>query len=108
MANGTEYPSKWLPIIDRVALACIGKAGEESAELSAILFRTIIQGIDEIDPDTGKLNRLAIQEEIADVAATSELLIEMLDLDRPSIELRKQRKIAMKKAWFAMLREDVR
>lgn len=60
MSDGTERPSKWIPITDFVALAHLGKAGEESAELSGILFRTIIQGIDGVDPDTGKSNLLAI------------------------------------------------
>jgi hypothetical protein len=104
-ADGTERPSRWVPITDLVTLAHIGKAGEESAELSGILFRTIIQGIDGVDPDTGKPNLLAIQEEVADVAAMNELLIELLGLDRDAIALRMERKIAMKRVWHAMLRE---
>lgn len=58
-----------------------------------------------MDPDTGKPNLLAIQEEVADVAAMNELLVELLALDRDAIALRTRRKIAMKRAWHAMLRE---
>lgn len=40
------------------------------------------------------------------MAAMNELLIELLSLDRDAIALRTERKIVMKRAWRAMLRED--
>jgi hypothetical protein len=108
MSDGTERPSKWIPMtgLSLIDAAHLGKNGEEASELARILFRIWIQGIDECDPETGKLNRVALAEEIADVEAMNELTIERLGLDRKFIEARRQRKIAMKRAWHAMLRED--
>ncbi len=105
MADGTERPSKWVPMTNLIDLAHLGKMGEEAGELSSIISRCIIQGIDECDPETGKPNRLALAEEIADVMATSELAIERFDLDEGFISLRIERKKNMKRAWHAMLIE---
>lgn len=107
MATGLERPSKWIPMtgIDTIDAAALGKLGEEVNELGGILFRIFIQGIDEKDPETGKINRVALMEEIADVAAMSELVIERMGLNRDELNLRKQRKIAMKEEWFRMLAE---
>lgn len=107
MSEGTERPSKWVPMtgIDLIDAAHLGKLAEEAAELSGIIARIWIQGIDERDPETGKVNRHALTEEIADVLAMSELAVERLGLDAEYIEQRKRRKKAMKRAWHAMLEE---
>lgn len=47
----------------------IGKTGEEVSELASVLFRISIQGIDSIDPSSGKTNRQRLLEETADVMA---------------------------------------
>ena len=47
----------------------IGKTGEEVNELGSVLFRITIQGIDSIDPSSGKTNRQRLLEESADVMA---------------------------------------
>lgn len=105
MADGTERPSKWIPTTDPVDLAHLGKLGEETAELSAIVSRIIIQGIDENDPETNKPNRQALAEEIADVFAMAELAIDRFDLDFKMISLRRSRKVQMKREWHRMLKE---
>lgn len=105
MADGTERPSKWIPMTDLLALAHLGKLGEETNELGAIVFRCIIQGIDEHDPETGKPNRQALAEEIADVRAMAELVCEHFEFDMPEIWKRIERKKNMKRAWHDMLRE---
>lgn len=51
----------------------IGKTGEEVGELAAVLFRITIQGIDSIDPSSGKTNRQRLLEESADVYAQLEV-----------------------------------
>lgn len=104
MSDGTERPSKWIPITCLLDLAHLGKLGEETSELSRIAFRCIIQGVAEADPETQKPNNIALQEEIADVFATAELVIERWKLDRTAIHQRRERKIAMKRAWHEMLK----
>lgn len=106
MADGTERPSKWIPVANEVDLAHLGKLGEELGELSAIVSRCIIQGIDGADPETGKPNLLALQEEIADVRAMSQLAIERFNLAEGEIVFRAQRKVAMKRTWHAMLKDN--
>lgn len=105
MSEGAERPSKWIPITNLVDLAHLGKLGEEAGELSSIVSRCIIQGIDEADPETGKRNRYALEEEIADVMAMSALAIERFGLDYIRILERNKRKQNMKRAWHAMLEE---
>lgn len=91
----------WHPITNQLDLKHLGKLGEEACELGAALFRTIIQGIDELDPDTGKSNRSQVSDEIADVKANMELVIGHLRLATSEIEARSQRKIAHLKGWHA-------
>lgn len=105
MADGTERPSKWIPMTNLVDLAHLGKLGEECGELSSIVSRCIIQGIDECDPETGKPNRLALEEEIADVMAMAELAIFRFCLNALRLETRRERKIEMKRAWHKMIEE---
>ncbi len=105
MADGTERLSKWVPMTDLIDLAHLGKLGEEAGELSSIVSRCIIQGIDECDPETGKPNRQALMEELADVYAMGNLCTERFGLDVVQIVGRRDRKMAMKRAWHDMLRE---
>lgn len=97
-------PSKWVPIDDKVHLAALGKLSEEAGELVSIISRCIIQGIDECDPETGKLNRVALGEEIADVRALTGLVINELALPGHAIVVRSDRKYKMKLDWLEMLR----
>lgn len=106
MADGTENPQRWVPITDLVDLAHLGKLGEESGELSSIIARCIIQGIDGVDPSTGKPNRIALQDEIADVRAMSYMAIDRFNLSLDEIDLRANRKIIMKQKWHNMILED--
>jgi tRNA A37 methylthiotransferase MiaB len=96
VADGTENPSRWIPMTDLPALAHLGRLGEEAGKLSAIISRCIIQGIDAIDPDTGEQNRIALEKEIADVIANSQLAVEHFNLSRQHISDRVDRKMAMK------------
>jgi phosphoribosyl-ATP pyrophosphohydrolase len=105
MADGTETPSKWIPMTDLLALAHLGKLGEEAGELVSIISRCIIQGIDERDPDTGELNRIALGKEIADVIANGQLAIEHFGLSQNEIAERVTRKMDMKRKWHDMIRE---
>ncbi|WP_375599353.1 hypothetical protein [Devosia sp. Naph2] len=67
MSEGQISP--WLPEQDRHRLAVLGKLAEECNELAGRAVRCIIQGLDEVDPDTGRTNRAELEREIADVEA---------------------------------------
>lgn len=69
--NSTISP--WMPMQDQHQLAMLGKLAEEAAELASRASRCIIQGIDELDPDTGRSNRDELAREIADVLACVEI-----------------------------------
>jgi len=71
----------WRPITDSAPLRRLGKFGEELAECSAAVSRCIIQGIDESEPVTGKVNRQWLENEIADVMANIETVIDFFQLD---------------------------
>lgn len=96
-------PSPWIPERDLARLKVIGKLGEEAGELATIACRCIIQGLDEAEPVTGKPNRLALEEEIADVIANARHAIQFLGLDEVAIEDRADRKLAYIVAWRGMI-----
>lgn len=100
-----KQPSLWVPMTDPIDLAHIGKLGEEASELARICARITIQGVSDRDPDSQKHNRLALQEEIADVYAMAGLCIARFGLNVDAIELRERRKKMMKRTWFDMLRK---
>jgi NTP pyrophosphatase (non-canonical NTP hydrolase) len=80
-------------------LKFIGKLGEEVNELGTAIFRCVIQGIDECHPVIKKVNRDWLQDEVADVLANIELVIEHLRLDKSAIYNRIQRKKAHLREW---------
>ena len=84
-------------------LAAIGKLLEELGECVAACSRTVIQGLDGVDPDDGTPNLIAVSEEIADVRGLSQLVIDELNLDHSAIAERGERKRKMKLAWLEML-----
>jgi hypothetical protein len=65
--------------------------------------RCIIQGIDEREPETGKLNREWLEDEIADATAGIALVTEHFNLDNERIFRRVIRKMEHLKAWHATL-----
>lgn len=81
----------WHPISNAVDLKHLGKLGEETAELSRIVARIIIQGMDGIDPASGENNTINLQKEMADVIANIELNVEHfgLHVDGRRIESKK-------------------
>jgi NTP pyrophosphatase (non-canonical NTP hydrolase) len=92
----------WHPIKDPVLLKTLGKFAEELGECSAATARCIIQGVDEVEPTTGKPNRQWLEEEIADVLAGVELTITRLGMDRQRIADRANRKAKQLASWHAM------
>lgn len=82
-----EDDKPWIPMSDPVDIKYLGKFGEECNEAGKMACRSIIQGLDEYDPKTGKLNRDCLADEIADVLANINLVIERFGLDRDRIEM---------------------
>lgn len=101
-----DGPSNWQPITNKHDLAVIGKLGEEACELGSALFRCVIQGIDEAEPTTGKVNRQWVEEEVADVLALVDTIVTRFDLDIQRIMQRRQKKFFYKKPWFDALKVD--
>jgi len=98
--------SKWIPINDLMLQRRMGKTGEEVCELGAVVNRIQIQGIDEIDPASGKTNRQRLEEETADVYAQLDENISRLGLSLEFIEQRRQVKRGYMQEWEAMFEKE--
>lgn len=94
--------NKWVPESNPMILRRVGKTGEECAELSKVCSRITIQGLDGIDPETGKTNRQALANEVADVMAQCEVTIRKLGLNRRAINLRAYEKEQQMIEWEAL------
>jgi hypothetical protein len=97
--------TKWMPTTDRMLQRRMGKTGEKLGELSAVTNRILIQGIDEIDPSSGKTNRHRLEDEIADVYAQLDENISRLGLNVELIEQRRQVKRGYMQEWEEMYLE---
>ena len=98
--------SKWTPTTDLMMLRRMGKLIEELSELSNVAARCIIQGIDEVDPGSGKVNRQRLNEEIADVLAQCQVTVHTLKLDTMGIALRQDDKVRQMAEWEAIFLPD--
>ncbi len=96
----------WVPMKKPIDLKHMGKLMEELAECLAATSRCVIQGVEEAESVTGKSNRQWLREEIADVLANVDLVIEHFGLDKQAIEERRERKKAGLREWHGMLVED--
>jgi NTP pyrophosphatase (non-canonical NTP hydrolase) len=94
--------SPWQPIDSKLELKILGKLGEEASELATVVSRCIIQGVDEVQPVTGKSNRLWLEEEIADVLANISIAAAKYQLDENFITKRAEEKIDYLLAWHEM------
>lgn len=96
----------WYVETDAQRLRRLGKTLEELGELQAVVARCIIQGVGEVDPSSGKINRLRLQEEIADVYAQLELLIDSFQLDMGFIYERVNDKEDQMHTWDALVQQE--
>lgn len=101
-ADSLRDANPWHPITDAVDLKHLGKFGEELGECGAAVARCIIQGLDECEPVTGKINRDWLLDEVADVRANSELVIERFALDEARIAARVEKKKLHLRQWHAL------
>lgn len=95
----------WNPMTRPLDLKHLGKLAEEAAELGSAISRCIIQGVDECEPVTRKPNRQWLQDEIADVLANAELVMEHFGLNRDEIADRRLRKMKHLRGWHSMISE---
>lgn len=99
--------TKWTPTTNLMMLRRMGKLIEELNELSVVAARCIIQGIDEVDPSSGKVNRLRLEHELADVLAQCMVTVQNLKLNADAIDTRAADKIHQMAEWEAMFEEEV-
>jgi len=99
--------SPWSPETNQVRLAVLGKLLEELGEGTQMASRCIIQGIDESEPITGKVNRLAFQNELADIFACMEIAVDYFDLDFNSMNQRITDTVAGFKLWHSMIEKGL-
>jgi hypothetical protein len=97
-----KAPNPWHPMTDAVDVKHLGKLAEELAECGASVARCIIQGIDETEPVTGKINRQWLQEEMSDVLANIMLVQERFGLNSLDMALRMKQKMDHLRAWHEL------
>lgn len=97
--------SKWTPTTNLMMLRRMGKLSEELGELQAVVARCIIQGIDEVDPGSGKVNRQRLEDEMADVYAQLIVTTQALGLNCEGISQRSVEKQKQMGEWDAMFAE---
>lgn len=97
--------SPWRPMTKPIDLKHIGKLLEELGEATAAASRCAIQGIEESEPTTGKLNREWLEDELADVQANVQLVVAHFGLDWNRMAKRTGRKKVRLRQWHAMLDE---
>lgn len=103
MSNKQEPKyNPWHPMTNSIDLKHLGKLLEECNELGSAIARCIIQGIYEKEPVTGKENKQWLTEEIADVLANINLVIEHFSLNEEFIAKRSKDKAARLKTWHDM------
>lgn len=93
----------WQPETDSLSLAILGKLAEELGEGSAAVARCIIQGIDEREPVTGKLNREWLEDELADIEAQIAVAKARFLLDGDRMAQRTARKVEHVRSWHKMI-----
>lgn len=94
--------NKWEVTTDPLTLRRLGKLGEELGELGNVASRIIIQGIDAIDPGTGKLNRQRLADELADVQAQIDCTLIAFGLSDDYHHTRASRKRGQMAEWEAL------
>lgn len=87
-------------------MAVLGKLIEECNELAARAARCVIHGLDETDPDTGRLNADELTREVANVLACLDIAEQelILSIPRPRV----LGKLNSFRFWHQLIREGRR
>ncbi len=102
-ADSWRDPNPWHPMTSPIDLKHLGKLGEELNEAGSAVSRCIIQGIDEAEPVTGKVNKVWLEDELADVLANIELCVDHFGLDTERMRERGERKKKHLRTWHGMI-----
>lgn len=105
-ADQLRDANPWNPITSPIDLKHLGKLAEELGEGTAAVSRCIIQGLDEREPVTGKVNREWLEDELADIIANAELNIEHFKLDYARMLGRIGKKKTHLRQWHGMLNKE--
>ena len=103
-ADDLREANPWRPMQSAIDLKHLGKLAEELSEAGAAVARCIIQGIDEKEPVTGKVNREWLEEELADVCANIGLVVDHFHLNRSRIKDRESKKAYFLRKWHGTLK----
>lgn len=98
----------WQVETNPLRLRRFGKLGEELGELQAVVSRCVIQGIDAVDPSSGKTNRQRLMAEMADVYAQMHCVMNDLQLDNALVSTRMAVKVEQMQEWEQVLRRDAK
>ncbi len=101
-ADDLRDSNPWHPMSNAVDVKHLGKLGEELNEAGSAVCRCLIQGIDECEPVSGKINREWLEDELADVIANIDLVCERFKLDRIRMADRSLKKKKHLQSWHAM------
>ena len=97
----------WKHEVDPLVIRRVGKMTEECGELIAVCGRIQIQGLNAIDPSSGKTNIQRLLEEMADVQAQIDVTIaKLLSLRLPEFEARVEQKSEQMSQWEIALRAE--
>lgn len=96
----------WRPMSAPIDLKHMLKMIEELGEGVAAAARCAMQGMDEAEPVTGKVNRRWMEEELGDIVASTSLVVEHFGLGMDAIRDRAMLKVPRLRQWHAMLAED--
>jgi hypothetical protein len=96
----------WIPEPDPHVRAAVGKLAEELNEAAKVCARIAIQGIDGIDPASGRTNREELFRELADIMAATDVT-EIFVPPPPTIDMA-ARRIGKRNGflkWHGMIRD---
>lgn len=100
---GWRNPNPWRPMRAPIDVKYIGKLGEETHELGQVVMRCLLQGINETHPETGKINKTWLEDEMGDVLGHIRGTMIHFKLDGARIAARARMKEALQAAWAKML-----
>lgn len=101
VADAWRDASPWVPMNEPKDIKAIGKLMEELGECVSACARALIQGMDEAEPVTGKVNKKWVSEELADVWANMDIVMKRFEI-APEYE-RVQKKKRHITQWMEML-----
>lgn len=96
-------PSDWRREASERRNAVLGKLAEEANELAGRCVRSMIQGLDEVDPGTGRTNLAHLEDEMADVYTMLQMANNFLPVNPWTITVRRQLKYNYKLPWILAL-----